>query len=102
ARGGGRRGAEPGPVVMPAPYRPLTGTSAGPGGAEPASTRLADSGPAGSGSVSSRSAAVRPASAGALPSRTAAIQLPSGKPLALIALHGPLAAAPLLPVGPPA
>jgi hypothetical protein len=73
-----------------------TAASAAPGGAEPASTRLADPGSAGSGSVTSRSAAVGPASARVLPSRMTAIQLPSGKPLALIALHGVLAAATIL------
>jgi hypothetical protein len=73
-----------------------TAASAGPGGAEPASTTLAGSGSAGAGSVTSRSAAVGPAGAGVLSSRMTAIQLPSGKPLALIALHGALAATTIL------
>ena len=73
-----------------------TAPSAGPGGADPASTRVAGSGSAGSGSVSSRSAAAGPARAGVQPSRMTAIQLPSGKPLALIALHGALAATTIL------
>ena len=37
-----------------------------------------------------------PTSAGVLPSRTTAIQVPSGKPLARIALHGALAASTIL------
>jgi hypothetical protein len=64
---------------------------AGPAGADPAGTGLA-----GAGSAGSRSAATGPASAGGLSSRTTAIQVPSGKPLALIALHGTLAASTIL------
>jgi hypothetical protein len=93
-----------------------TAAGAGPGGAERASTKLTgtgsagtrsagsgpvDSGSVGSGSVGSgsarsRSEAAGPAGAGVLPSRITTIQLPSGKPLALIALHGTLAATTIL------
>jgi len=68
-----------------------TTAGTGPAGAGSAGTGLAGSGPA-----TSRSAAVGQASAGVLPSRTTAIQVPSGKPLALIALHGTLAATTIL------
>ena len=54
------------------------------------------SGPGGPGSASSGPAAAGPAIAGVLPSRMTAIQLPSGKPLALIVLHGTLAASTIL------
>jgi hypothetical protein len=70
-----------------------TTAGAGPAGAESAGTRLASSG-----SASSRSAAAGQAGAGVLPSRMTAIQVPSGQPLALIALHGTLAASTILPV----
>lgn len=62
-----------------------------PAGAEPARTGLASSG-----SARSRSAAAGPAGAGVQPSRMTAIQVPAGKPLALIALHGALAASTIL------
>jgi hypothetical protein len=64
---------------------------AGPNGADPTGATLAGSRPAGS-----RSAGAGPANAGVLSSRTTAIQVPSGKPLARIALHGALAASTIL------
>jgi hypothetical protein len=68
-----------------------TAAGAGPAGAEPARTGLASSG-----SARSRSVAAGPAGAGVRPSRMTAIQVPAGKPLALIALHGALAASTIL------
>lgn len=62
-------------------------------GAGPAGPRSAGSG---SGSDGSGPAAAGPAIAGVLPLRITAIQLPSGKPLALIVLHGILAASTIL------
>jgi len=53
-------------------------------------------GPTGAALAVSRSERTGPASAGVLSSRTTAIQVPSGKPLARIALHGALAASTIL------
>jgi hypothetical protein len=58
-----------------------TAAGAGLGGAERVGTKLTGTGTAGT---------------GVLPSRITTIQLPSGKPLALIALHGTLAATTIL------
>jgi hypothetical protein len=68
-----------------------TATGAGPAGAGPDGA-----GPTGAALAGSRSAGAGPASAGVLSSRTTAIQVPSGKPLARIALHGALAASSIL------
>ena len=72
-------------------HETATGAGAGPDGAEPTGAALA-----GSQSASSRSAGAGSASAGVLSPRTTAIQVPSGKPLARIALHGALAASTIL------
>ena len=70
--------------------------SAGAAGAEPVSAGPASPGSAAARAASPGSAAAGPASAGVLPSRMTAIQLPAGKPLARIALHGALAASTIL------
>lgn len=74
--------------------------SAGPASAAPAGTKSGGSGFAGGGGADDRITSAGPAGgtrrARVVPIRVAAIEMPAGKPLPLIALHGALASATIL------